>query len=187
MREESYTLQEVAELLGVSKRTLQRRLRDGAFPSRFLAPGPHGLETRIPAADVRRALEDARSLVPDPSAMSGLVRAAPVAPQAIAAADLEAVRDVVLTITRSERESFLAAIREVSAARESELAGLRRQLAAVHGAVEALRGRIETWLSDTPPALEPLSRGEGSSADLGRAVLADIDELLAQVRRSGPR
>src|SRR5688572_8394939 len=60
MRGESYTLREVAELLGVSKRTLQRRIRDGAFPGRFLAPGRHGLETRIPAEDVQRALDDVR-------------------------------------------------------------------------------------------------------------------------------
>src|SRR5688572_8999471 len=60
MAEDSYTLREVAELLGVSKRNLQRRIQEGAFPSRFLSPGRHGLETRIPAEDVRRVLEDLR-------------------------------------------------------------------------------------------------------------------------------
>lgn len=57
---ESYTLREVSELLGVSKRTLQRRIQEGAFPGRFLAPGRHGLETRIPAGEVQRVLEDIR-------------------------------------------------------------------------------------------------------------------------------
>ncbi len=60
MAVDSYTLREVAELLGMSKRTLQRRIHEGAFPNRFLSPGRHGLETRIPAEDVRRVLEDLR-------------------------------------------------------------------------------------------------------------------------------
>jgi excisionase family DNA binding protein len=60
MADDSYTLREVAELLGVSKRTLQRRMQEGAFPNRFLSPGRHGLETRIPADDVRLVLEDLR-------------------------------------------------------------------------------------------------------------------------------
>jgi excisionase family DNA binding protein len=60
MASDSYTLREVAELLGVSKRTLQRRIQEGAFPGRFLAPGRHGLETRIPTEDVQRAFEELR-------------------------------------------------------------------------------------------------------------------------------
>ena len=60
MADDSYTLREVAELLGVSKRSLQRRIQEGAFPNRFLRPGRHGLETRIPAEDVRRVMEEIR-------------------------------------------------------------------------------------------------------------------------------
>jgi excisionase family DNA binding protein len=60
MASDNYSLREVAELLGVSKRTLQRRIQEGAFPGRFLAPGRHGLETRIPSEDVQRALDDLR-------------------------------------------------------------------------------------------------------------------------------
>ncbi len=58
MEADSYTLREVAEILGVSKRTLQRRMREGAFPGRFLSPGRHGLETRIPAEDLSEVLQD---------------------------------------------------------------------------------------------------------------------------------
>jgi excisionase family DNA binding protein len=61
---DSYSLREVAELLGVSKRTLQRRIQEGAFPGRFLAAGRHGLETRIPAEDLERALEELRRRSP---------------------------------------------------------------------------------------------------------------------------
>jgi excisionase family DNA binding protein len=57
---DSYSLREVAELLGVSKRTLQRRIQEGAFPGRFLAAGRHGLETRIPAEDLEHALDELR-------------------------------------------------------------------------------------------------------------------------------
>lgn len=60
MAAESYTLREAAELLGMSKRTLQRRIQEGAFPGRFLASGRNGLETRIPSEDVKNALEELR-------------------------------------------------------------------------------------------------------------------------------
>lgn len=64
MPAESYTLREVAEALGLSKRTLQRRIQEGAFPGRFLAAGRHGLETRVPAEDVERALADLKRRSP---------------------------------------------------------------------------------------------------------------------------
>lgn len=61
---DSYTLREVADLLGVSKRTLQRRIQEGAFPGRFLAAGRHGLEMRIPIGEVEQAMEELRGSAP---------------------------------------------------------------------------------------------------------------------------
>jgi hypothetical protein len=60
MASESYSLREASELLGVSPRVLQRRIQEGAFPGRYLAPGRQGLETRLPAVEVDRAAEDLR-------------------------------------------------------------------------------------------------------------------------------
>lgn len=54
---DSYSLREVAELLGLSRRALQRRIEEGAFPGRFTAAGRSGLETRVPSEDVERELE----------------------------------------------------------------------------------------------------------------------------------
>jgi hypothetical protein len=60
MAADSYTLPEVAEILGVSQRTLQRRIQEGAFPGRFIVLGRHGPETRLPADEVERALQDSQ-------------------------------------------------------------------------------------------------------------------------------
>src|SRR5687768_9051991 len=54
---DSYSLREVGELLGLSRRALQRRIDEGAFPGRFLASGRNGLETRFPAPEVEREVE----------------------------------------------------------------------------------------------------------------------------------
>ncbi|MCK6546509.1 helix-turn-helix domain-containing protein [Myxococcota bacterium] len=60
MAGDSYSLREASDLLGVSPRVLQRRIQEGAFPGRFLAPGRQGLETRLPTEEVDRAVEDLR-------------------------------------------------------------------------------------------------------------------------------
>jgi hypothetical protein len=54
---ESYTLRQVAELLGLTRRALQQRIHAGAFPGRFLAMGPDGPEMHVPARDVEQLLE----------------------------------------------------------------------------------------------------------------------------------
>jgi hypothetical protein len=54
---DSYSLREVAEILGLSRRALQQRIEQGAFPGRFTAAGRNGLETRVPGEDVERELE----------------------------------------------------------------------------------------------------------------------------------
>lgn len=190
MRGESYTLQEVAELLGVSKRTLQRRIREGAFPGRFLSPGPHGLETRIPAADVRRALDDARDFT-DGRSMMTRAAAAPLAQtghqpgSGLSASDLEAVRDAVLAITRSDREGLLAAVHDAVVARDRELVALRGQVANLQGSMDRLRRRIETWMDEQQgAAAAPVAEAIPSRApalDLGQVLLDDIEQMLSQL------
>jgi excisionase family DNA binding protein len=193
MRGESYTLQEVAELLGVSKRTLQRRIREGAFPGRFLSPGPHGLETRIPASDVRRALDDARDVA---DSGRSLMTRAEVAPlnhtghqpgSGLSASDLEAVRDAVLAITRSDREGLLAAVHDAVVARDRELVALRGQVSVLQGSMDRLRRRIEAWMDEQqapiPPALEA-APARAPAMDLGQVLLDDIEQMLSQLTRA---
>ena len=198
MPSDSYTLREVAELLGVSKRTLQRRIKEGAFPRRFLAPGRHGLETRIPAEDVQRALEDLRQRQ---SPRVGRVEAAhvsipatqeinesliPYRPEggssALTQTDLESLRDAMLAIVREDREDFLATVQEALLARDQELAAIRRQLKGVQGAIDRLRKRLEA-----PQPAETSREGAartagGNGGEPGSrfevdAVLQEIDEL----------
>lgn len=193
MRGESYTLQEVAELLGVSKRTLQRRIREGAFPGRFLSPGPHGLETRIPAVDVRRALDDAREFGDAGRSMMTRAEPAPLAPaghqpgSGLSASDLEAVRDAVLAITRSDREGLLAAVHDAVVARDRELVALRGQVANLQGSMDRLRRRIEAWMDDqqavaAPPVPDAVP-SRAPAMDLGQVLLDDIEQMLSQLTR----
>src|SRR5256885_871896 len=131
MAAESYSLREAAEVLGVSTRTLQRRIQEGAFPGRFLAPGRHGLETRLSAEDVDRALEDLRkrghvpgnreaeralahsTITPAKELESLVPYQAPELVQSspnnvgtgsgITHSDLESLRDAMLAIVREDR------------------------------------------------------------------------------------
>jgi excisionase family DNA binding protein len=164
MAVDSYTLREVAELLGVSKRTLQRRIQEGGFPNRFLSPGPHGLETRIPADDVRRVLDDLRrhgreqprmmSVRPRsvaertvlPEALESHpveISSSPLPASALTQSDLESLRDAMLAIVREEREMFLAAVRSALSLRDREIASLRDEVVRLRETVEAARSGVE--------------------------------------------
>lgn len=184
MRGDSYTLREVSELLGVSKRTLQRRIREGAFPGRFLAPGRHGLETRIPAEDVERALDEIRRGGRPPALEAGLTemrlptvtpareleehrRASIVTPSSLTHRDLETLRDAVLAIVREDRESLVAVIRETMESREKELSAVRSQLSTILTTVERIRARVEA--REEKPLIT-------NSPD-GDDILRDIEEL----------
>lgn len=193
MRGESYTLREVSELLGVSKRTLQRRIREGAFPGRFLAPGRHGLETRIPAEDVRRALEDLSRAHESPAEpelrMSTLMPARELQEShtpgmgmatALTQRDLETVRDAVLAIVREDRERLIGVLREAFEVKDREVAALRTQVAAVMAAVERVRQVVEA-----APAGGVSGPSAPASSDEGQ-VLRELEAIEAMLSRLGP-
>jgi excisionase family DNA binding protein len=52
--EVTYTLQEAAQLLGVSAQTIRRRVRSGDLPGKK-QPGPRGAEWRVPASALAAA------------------------------------------------------------------------------------------------------------------------------------
>lgn len=206
MTAESYSLREAAELLGTTKRTLQRRIQEGAFPGRFLAPGAEGLEMRIPAADVDRArvermrLADpvpTRTLAPSPARDRDPVlpyrgteiesiSSAPVYRESLERDDLESVRSVVLHVVREEREMFLTAVRDALIVRDREIEELRSELSAVREGVEATREaaqRLEEKLdrefrarADQPAAWSEVL---GVPANGDQAV--DVDVLLREL------
>lgn len=165
MAEESYTLAEVAELLGMSKRTLQRRIQEGAFPGRYLAPGVAGLEMRIPAADVVRAQRElareanaqaTRTLAPAPiderqdsllptRGSDVAISSAPIFRDSLQHGALEEVRAVVVDLVREEREMFLNAVRDALVVRDRELSELRAEIAQLRGSVDLVRGVVERF------------------------------------------
>jgi excisionase family DNA binding protein len=184
MADDSYTLREVAELLGVSKRTLQRRIQEGAFPKRFLSPGRHGLETRIPAEDVRRVLEDLRrhgreqpattamSVRPRPSERT-MVPDLPLDSR-VAAYDADSVDHIsssplepsalVPADLESLRDSMVAVVREE---REMFLAAVRSALTLRDREIAGLKdeiGRLRELMDGVRSGVERLERRVRSEA-----------------------
>lgn len=154
MRAASYSLKEVADLLGVSKRTLQRRIREGAFPGRFLAPGPHGLELRIPADDVKTALESAR---PDERPLPTILPSHFANQPQPESLDLEALRDAVLAIAREDRSALISSLESALAARDQEVAALRQEIARLADLIRTLiEQRTPLHLGATDDPLEEL-------------------------------
>lgn len=184
MGQESYTLREVAEILGVSRRTLQRRIQEGAFPGRYLSFGPDGPEMRIPARDLERALDEVRrqgrevwaegaarsragggrsSRELEPLAAVGLERvdgftsAPAIFASALTQGDLESLRDSIVSVVREDREAFLGAVRDALLLRDREIAALREEVAGLRRTVEALGAgleQVETGLRTGWRALE---------------------------------
>lgn len=161
---DSYSLREVAELLGLSKRALQKRIQEGGFPGRYLAAGRAGLETRIPAEEVQHAVQEARargwkdrrsgatvvperevdSLVPyETPELTSVHSSVPAMPSGLTQTDLESLRDAMLAIVREEREMFLQAVRDALQGRDREVAALRQEIVALRRTVDAARGGVE--------------------------------------------
>ena len=207
MAEDSYSLREVAELLGISKRTLQRRIQEGAFPGRYLAPGPEGLQMRIPAADVERARAESgdghptRTLVPGAMKDSLLpyrpgevetISSAPIYRDSVERTGVEELRSLVLGVVREEREMFLTAIRDALIVRDREIAELRGEITELRGSVERMHEGVERFerllesewraQAERPAAWTELlgvpANGGGVDVDL---LLREIGELEAMV------
>lgn len=210
MADDSYTLREVAELLGLSKRTLQRRIQEGAFPNRFLSPGRHGLETRIPADDVRRVQEDLRrhgreqprttaisvrprpaepalygdeSLVAYEPAPLDHISSAPLTTNLLSQSDLESIRDGMLAVVREEREMFLAAVRSALTLRDREIAGLKDELGRMRELMDGVRSgveRLERRIRSDAKREAELDLQEWVDA-LSPAVPVDVDAVLEEL------
>lgn len=189
----SYTVKEVAELLGVSRRSVERSVRAGAFPGRFVAPGRQGLEVRIPEADVQEALA---ALGEDSEAVSRLPALAPDSAVVgefesdVGGAGVPAHRDAVMAAVREERRSFVEALREALSARDQEMGLVRQELSEFRASVDQVRKglqRVEErlrhqfdpstgWISELGSD-DTLS--EGTPVD---DVLRELGELEALLR-----
>ncbi len=205
MSQESYSLKEVAELLGMSRRTLQRHLQEGAFPGRFLALGSDGLEIRVPGEDVRQLLEGERGASPPSSAytmpipgrlseLDSMVPYRPQVPEPVSApplytsalthSDLESLRDAMLAIVREERESFMGAVRDALVARDREIDRLRETVAGLRQSVDGMRGGLEAVERKVSAAwqaseIRPWSWAEALGGLEPEGV--DVDRLLREL------
>ena len=188
MSSESYSLAEVAELLGVSKRTLQRQIRDGAFPGRFLAPSPHGMEMRIPATDVARAGGNIESIRPrvqtDLEWSERQLATVPDATPAVAARpvetmQLDVLKEGLMTLIREERVAFLAEVKALVERHEEARTGeLRAVRTAVQGIAEELVQVREELRAQEERGLRRMGWAETLG---GKPSELDVDGLLAEL------
>ena len=181
MSNKSYSLQEVAERLGISRRTLQRRIKEGEFPRRRLEQTSSGWETRISAIDVEDALrreKRAYSTVQEdhkPNEASSLNRD-----------DLEWLSSTFLQALQEERQVFLDAIREISQARSYEFKALESHIERLEQTVESLQDKLQDsteWpmLLEAPiqnPSRLPAVISDERQADPETELLhRELDEL----------
>lgn len=200
MAGDSYTLREVAELLGVSKRTLQRRIQEGAFPNRFFAPGRHGMETRIPAKDVRRVLDDLRRHGPAEPRRAISVRPRPAMERTvlpneplddlipsydatpvdhISSSPLGAASSLMPNDLESLRDAMLGVVREE---REMFLAAVRSALTLRDREIAGLKdelGRLREVMEGVRSGVERMERRVRTQAEEAEAE-AWLDLLVPQ-------
>lgn len=204
---ESYSLREVAELLGVDYATLERRVREGAFPGRFVVNGPNGPQMRIPATDVERLTgigrapewrqrRGAESLVPYPASEVDSISSVPVqrAVSSLSRSDLESLRDAFVAAVRTEREWMIESVQEALAERDRTIDELRQEMSSMRRAVEAttsaldrVEGRLRAmWRgSEGPGWAEVLGAGDGERVDVD-ALLREVGELEALLAGDEP-
>lgn len=185
MAADSYSLAEVAELLGVSKRALQRQIRDGAFPGRFLAPSPHGMEMRIPAVDVARAgsVNDSGSLPPTPAGdwsdghLANLSNG-PSSSTALAPLYPPDAHEGLQGLLREERMALLEEVRRAIAKRD---AADQVELKAIRRAVETLTEEVVRLRESVSASRVDGSHVRWAETLGGTSPALDVDGLLAEL------
>ena len=145
---DSYSLQEVAERLGISRRTLQRRIKEGEFPRRRLEQTKSGWETRIDANDVEDALRRESG-----SYYSADRRRGSQDGSSLSREDLEWLSSTFLQAVHEERQVFLDAIREISETRSYEFKALESHIEKLEQTVESLQDKLQNPM-DAPMLLE---------------------------------
>lgn len=199
MSEESYSLREAAQRLGISKRSLQQCIKDGAFSGLFLAPVHDGLEARIPVEEIEEAIDDlqekstrpspALTQTPSPleiksapfieaqplSKLEALPRPLPDAPT-----QLKPRQDAIA----EERPLFLETVTEALLGRDQEFNVLRGQVVQLEQVVLQMQDKLQD-LGESPRQLVSpevadrnlLSAIAGTSRPLSVETKSILDEL----------
>ena len=189
---DSYSLREVADLLGVDYPTLERRVREGAFPGRFVVNGPGGPEMRIPAADVERLTSVGRrpveTLVPyEATSALSEISSSPRILSGLSPTDLAHLRDAFVAAIRAEREWLVEAVQDALSERDRTIEQLREEVGSMRRAVEAASSALErvderlraVWRQDDEPRwAELFGNDQLENVDVD-ALLREVGELEA--------
>ena len=193
MTADSYSLDEVAKILRITRRSLERRIQEGAFPGRYLAPGLYGLEMRIPVADVDRLERGAQSLQEDSELPEGrsLVRRRNVELESqsreVIESDWPEVRGEVISTFSKERELVLGKVQELMASQKEEIVGLKSELLEIKAAIGNMTMNFDkfesSWKIQTEhqKAIGDLGTNSDSEANIEELMseLADLEAMLA--------
>lgn len=155
MTVKAHTLRAAANILGWDEETLQSRLREGAFPGRYLVETGSGPQLVIPHEDVLREAEN---------------RTAVNTTTALVPRD-----DAVGMVLTREREAWLQRLESLFAERDAEIAELRRAVEKLASVVEPLEARGASLVP-----LGPLSDiDDEDEVDSLMSELESLEELLA--------
>jgi len=184
MSSESYSLAEVAELLGISKRTLQRQIRDGAFPGRFLAPSPHGMEMRIPASDVAQVGNGSTSGTTSsistewPERQLATISAVPTTGSAlpVPVSEIDDLKDELRQVLQEERALLLSEVRAM----------LEEQVPASNTDMTELKGAVDSIAREVRELRRSMHEQRQGTDHRWSEVIAgpndfDVDNLLAEI------
>ncbi len=158
---DSYDLKSAAEHLGWEVGTLQDRLRDGAFPGRFLVRTSGGTEMRIPRVDLEREASQPRAVATTGPRAAVVVR------------DDHALVEELRALVATDRGEVLQKMEAAFRERDGQIEALRK-------VVEDLKSSIGGLTLSLPPAASPAAEVEPFS--VGPAEAIDIDDLLADIQ-----
>jgi hypothetical protein len=157
MAHESYTLHEVAELLGRDLPAVVRMVQEGAFPGRFLTAE---FEMRVPVGDVRRVIEQ-RPVVRESQE------------RALVATDADALRVALGTWWEEERQVLASVVGDLVQLRDADVETLRSEVASV-------REQLARLSEDVRRVLRVVDEGRSIEAEGFDA--SELDGLLAEVQ-----
>jgi hypothetical protein len=199
----NYTVREAAERLGVPVAVLAQRLREGAFPGRFLSLGPDGPEQLIPADDVQRAVAAQRMRGREawveaaelesgiPTARATLLpRRAPGPLDPLVEDEVEFVSTPGSDPVAPEASLVAQAVRGLLERERGELvAALERVVSGRDREVEALRVEVARLREELGVALAVLEEHAGVAAEralwaealAGMGPVREVERVLSEV------
>lgn len=152
------TVAEAASLLGISVRTLERRLADGKYPVEYVN-GKRLIDCQQDASDEARMLADTRAMGEEARNAAGMLTAMLQQSLTERTAEVNMAREETKAVRKVARRAWIAvaaslvtvvtllaglvAYRESDRHMSDKVAQLTLQLEAAEGDIETLRGKLE--------------------------------------------